>query len=184
MAEKREVKQWITVNGKHIPIFEGETKADAVKRATNKKVAEEGVKLAKSFKSKYSNQIDKDNDEKEKQIKQNERERQERNKSAKPVRKQSTHWEELRKRRLAAQSKSKAKSVKKEKDIYEQVADAGKLTAQVAKKVYSKRSKFKTPEEARAYIRDAWEKSDKTFSLREFELMVVAHGNPEWNMRG
>lgn len=74
MAQK-EVKQWITVNGKHIPIFEGESKEDAVKRATNKKVAEEGVKVAKSFRDKYSNQISKDNDEKEKQIKQNEKER-------------------------------------------------------------------------------------------------------------
>lgn len=70
-AESRRIKQWITVNGKHIPIFEGETKEDAVKRATNKKVAEDGVKVAKSFQSKYSNQIDKDNDTKEKQIRQN-----------------------------------------------------------------------------------------------------------------
>lgn len=32
----KEVKQWITVNGHHVPIFEGESKADAVKRAVNK----------------------------------------------------------------------------------------------------------------------------------------------------
>ena len=55
MAEKQ-VKSWITVNGKHIPIFEGESKEDAVKRATNKKIAKEGVKVAKSFADKYSNQ--------------------------------------------------------------------------------------------------------------------------------
>ena len=36
MAKQREVKQWITVNGKHVPIFEGESKADAVKRAVGK----------------------------------------------------------------------------------------------------------------------------------------------------
>lgn len=36
MAKQREVKQWITVNGKHVPIFEGESKADALKRAVGK----------------------------------------------------------------------------------------------------------------------------------------------------
>jgi len=35
MAEK-EVKQWITVNGKHVPIFEGETKSQAINRAVAK----------------------------------------------------------------------------------------------------------------------------------------------------
>ena len=35
MAE-RKVKQWITVNGVHVPIFEGESKSDAVKRAIDK----------------------------------------------------------------------------------------------------------------------------------------------------
>ena len=28
----KEVKQWITVNGQHVPLFEGETKFDAIKR--------------------------------------------------------------------------------------------------------------------------------------------------------
>jgi len=32
----REVKQWITVNGQHVPIFEGESKEEAVKRAVKK----------------------------------------------------------------------------------------------------------------------------------------------------
>lgn len=35
MAE-RKVKQWITVNGVHVPIFEGESKADAIKRSIEK----------------------------------------------------------------------------------------------------------------------------------------------------
>lgn len=34
---KREVKQWITVNGVHIPIFEGQSKEEAVKAALEKK---------------------------------------------------------------------------------------------------------------------------------------------------
>lgn len=32
----REPKEWITVNGTHVPIFEGESKADAVKRAADR----------------------------------------------------------------------------------------------------------------------------------------------------
>lgn len=35
MAE-RKIKQWITVNGVHVPIYEGESKADGVKRAIEK----------------------------------------------------------------------------------------------------------------------------------------------------
>lgn len=31
----REVKQWITVNGHHVPIYEGQTKAEAIKNFTN-----------------------------------------------------------------------------------------------------------------------------------------------------
>lgn len=34
---QREVKQWITINGVHVPIFEGESKEDAVNRAIAKK---------------------------------------------------------------------------------------------------------------------------------------------------
>ena len=36
MAE-REVDQWITVNGKHIPIYKGESKQDAINRAIAKR---------------------------------------------------------------------------------------------------------------------------------------------------
>lgn len=36
MAKQREVARWITVNGNHVPVFEGESKADAVKRAIGK----------------------------------------------------------------------------------------------------------------------------------------------------
>lgn len=35
MADKK-VKQWITINGVHVPIYEGESKDDAVKRAINR----------------------------------------------------------------------------------------------------------------------------------------------------
>lgn len=35
MSENREIKQWITVNGKHIPIREGESKEDAINHALN-----------------------------------------------------------------------------------------------------------------------------------------------------
>ncbi len=34
MAESRKIEQWITVNGNHIPIFEGESKKEAVERFT------------------------------------------------------------------------------------------------------------------------------------------------------
>lgn len=61
----REIKQWITVNGKHIPIYEGESKADAVKRATNK-------------------QINDDADKKEKQIAENKRQADDKNGKTKP----------------------------------------------------------------------------------------------------
>lgn len=37
MSEKKEVKQWITVNGVHVPIFDGESKADAINRAIARK---------------------------------------------------------------------------------------------------------------------------------------------------
>lgn len=36
MAKKKEPVAWITVNGVHVPIFEGESKSDAVKRAIDK----------------------------------------------------------------------------------------------------------------------------------------------------
>lgn len=40
----KEVKQWITVNGVHVPIFEGESKEDAVKNYLSKRKAEAGKK--------------------------------------------------------------------------------------------------------------------------------------------
>ena len=36
MSQQKQVKDWITVNGQHIPIFEGESKSDAVNRAIAK----------------------------------------------------------------------------------------------------------------------------------------------------
>lgn len=48
MAE-REVKQWITVNGKHVPIYEGESKADAIKRATDKQINDDADKKEKQI---------------------------------------------------------------------------------------------------------------------------------------
>lgn len=67
MAKKdREIKAWITINGKHVPIFEGESKTDAVKRATSKTDTQK--------------QIDKDQDDKEKQIARNKKEKDDRNK--------------------------------------------------------------------------------------------------------
>jgi len=59
MAQK-EVKQWITVNGKHIPIFEGESKEDAVKRAVGKggdKEAAEGLKESKEKNEHYDTKL-------------------------------------------------------------------------------------------------------------------------------
>lgn len=54
MAE-RKIKQWITINGVHVPIYEGESKEDAAKRAISK--AQENRK--------------KDDDQKEKDIQKN-----------------------------------------------------------------------------------------------------------------
>ena len=46
MAQK-EVKQWITVKGRHIPIFEGESKEEAIKRAT-KSAGKGATKISES----------------------------------------------------------------------------------------------------------------------------------------
>lgn len=57
MAQK-EVKQWITMNGKHIPIFEGESKADAVKRALGKSGEKVGSKKEEGSRSRvYKEQL-------------------------------------------------------------------------------------------------------------------------------
>jgi len=42
MVQQREVKDWITVNGKHVPIFEGESRQDAYNRSVAK--ANEDIK--------------------------------------------------------------------------------------------------------------------------------------------
>lgn len=47
----KEIKQWITIKGRHIPIFEGETKQDAIKRVTQKK-APKAVKKSKTVEEK------------------------------------------------------------------------------------------------------------------------------------
>lgn len=49
MAE-RKVKAWITINGVHVPIYEGESKEDAVKRSISK--AKENVKANEDQKEK------------------------------------------------------------------------------------------------------------------------------------
>lgn len=56
---EREVEQWITVNGKHIPLYAGDTKEDAIKR------------LFEEDKKSTQMQISKDADDKEKQIARN-----------------------------------------------------------------------------------------------------------------
>ena len=57
----KEVKQWITVKGRHIPIFEGETAKDAIKRMadkgktnspTSKETKQKGINKAKNIKNK------------------------------------------------------------------------------------------------------------------------------------
>ena len=55
----REVSSWITINGQHVPIFKGETKEDAAKRAIKR--SQENIK--------------KDGSEKDKQIKKNKAEK-------------------------------------------------------------------------------------------------------------
>ena len=55
MAE-REVKQWITVNGKHVPIFDGETEKQAINRAIakdNEDIKEKQIAKNKEQVSKY-----------------------------------------------------------------------------------------------------------------------------------
>ena len=47
---EREVKDWITINGVHVPIYEGETKDDAAKRAITKQ--KENIKKNEDLKEK------------------------------------------------------------------------------------------------------------------------------------
>lgn len=62
MADK-EIKQWITIKGRHIPLFEGETKADAIKRL--KEGTKKGPEPKKSTVKKQKKD-DKPKDEKKK----------------------------------------------------------------------------------------------------------------------
>ena len=58
----REVKDWITVNGKHIPIYEGETKQTAMERH-RKEMADKYIKEKEAQQSKSKEQADKLNKE-------------------------------------------------------------------------------------------------------------------------
>ena len=60
MAQK-EPKDWITVNGKHVPIYEGESKQDAFNRA----VAKDNENKKKSDIAKRQKEVDKLNNKKE-----------------------------------------------------------------------------------------------------------------------
>lgn len=86
----KEVKQWITVNGQHIPIYEGESKDDAVKRAIGKSQIN----------------IKKNDDQKTKDIKRNETEKeivnkQHEEKPAKLDLKDSTDYDEFKKQNMS-----------------------------------------------------------------------------------
>ena len=82
-TKQKEVKQWITVNGRHVPVYEGESIEDAVKKVT-KKSATDKTKKSETKKTSVpvSDQIEKDNDLKEKQIKDNEKQAEKASKSS------------------------------------------------------------------------------------------------------
>lgn len=68
MAE-REIKQWITVNGVHIPIYEGQSKAEAVAEYTKKRVDDDEDKKQKQIaQNKEEAEARKDNGSKEQKI--------------------------------------------------------------------------------------------------------------------
>jgi hypothetical protein len=62
----REIKQWITINGVHVPIFEGQSKDEAVKNYIDKK--SEGESKSSKKKAEVSSKIDKDEKTKQEQI--------------------------------------------------------------------------------------------------------------------
>lgn len=75
MAEKREPKEWITVNGIHIPIYEGETKAQAINRhiiekneETKEKQIEANKKQADELSAKKKKPDEKDTKQKQLEI--------------------------------------------------------------------------------------------------------------------
>lgn len=88
-----EVKQWITVNGKHIPIMEGESKEDAVKKAmgnktiikttekkeTAKKKTATSDKSKKETKTSNARRVESDEEQKERQIAANKKQADEKN---------------------------------------------------------------------------------------------------------
>ena len=47
--QEKEIEQWITVNGIHIPIFDGESKSQAVNRYIAKKNEETKQNIGKSL---------------------------------------------------------------------------------------------------------------------------------------
>ena len=64
---KKEPEKWITVNGVHIPIYEGESEKEAIKRVTQKQVSRDNKKVAKSNSEKL---VAKDKDAKIEKLKQ------------------------------------------------------------------------------------------------------------------
>ena len=82
-TKQKEVKQWITVNGRHVPVYEGESVEDAVKKVTKKSTTDKTEKPeTKKPSVPVSDQIEKDNDLKEKQIKDNEKQAEKASKSS------------------------------------------------------------------------------------------------------
>lgn len=65
----REPVAWITVHGRRVPIFEGESKADAIKRVVNKDTSKSTEMIRKQ--TEEQKVIQNNDDEKEKQIKRN-----------------------------------------------------------------------------------------------------------------
>lgn len=63
MAEEREVKMWITVHGKHVPLFEGESKADAIGRAFKNTSASKDADKKESTIAKQKSEADRLNSE-------------------------------------------------------------------------------------------------------------------------
>lgn len=48
MAKKKEPVAWITMNGRHVPLYEGESKADAISRATKESVKKQQENIKKN----------------------------------------------------------------------------------------------------------------------------------------
>ena len=50
MGQEKEPVGWVTVNGKHVPIFEGESKEDAVARSISTNEDKKNEQIAKNKK--------------------------------------------------------------------------------------------------------------------------------------